>query len=339
MLWAHNMRFLSVFAVVILHVSAGFVSGIDKADFSYGDNSWWAGNIFDSITRWCVPIFVMISGYFLLNNNDNVLTFFKKRLSRIFIPLIFWSAFFSLWVVLRLVITGELSSAPMIIMKNFLLGKPYYHLWYLFMIPLLYASTPYLKLVLRNSEKNVSLLFIIAAFVISASNVLFNYLLSVFDMGKDVDFFINNFLLYIGYFMLGGFIKKYDISIKPSHAIAGLAVFWLITIYGSYIFTYSYFYNYLSINTIASSIYMFFLIMNAFNYNILKSSAKLAGLSFGIYLVHPVFIDIITFTIRDSILLILNPYIYIILVSIIVFTMSLLSAILMSKNKYLERCI
>ncbi|HCI5633973.1 TPA: acyltransferase family protein, partial [Klebsiella variicola subsp. variicola] len=96
-MWANNLRVFSAFAVVMLHVAAGFVGGIELSDLNYGNREWWAGNIYDSVTRWCVPLFVMISGYFLLNKDEPTSVFFKKRLNKILIPLIFWSVFFSFW--------------------------------------------------------------------------------------------------------------------------------------------------------------------------------------------------------------------------------------------------
>lgn len=339
MIWADNMRFFAVLTVVVLHVAAGFVGGIEPGDELYGEINWWAGNIFDSITRWCVPIFVMISGYFLLNNKDDNLSFFKKRVNRIFIPLIFWSVIFSLWIILRLAIKNDLESAPSVIAKGFILGKPYFHLWYLYMIPLLYASTPFLKLILEKSSKKLSLIFIIAAFSISATNILFNYALYLFGGAAKASLFVNSFLMYIGYFTLGGYIKKYDIKIKSSYLLLGLAVAWLITILGSYFFTYKYFYNYLSLNTITASILIFFLIMRFFTFDFLKSTKKLAALSFGVYLIHPIFLDIVAYTMRDKSLEYMNAFLYIPIFSIIIFIASLFVAYIMSKIVLLKNCI
>ena len=207
------------------------------------------------------------------------------------------------------------------------------------MIPFLYASAPYLKTILHNSEKKFSLLFIILAFLISAINILFNYTVSLFDLNKGVNLFINNFLLYIGYFMLGGFIKKYDVSIKTKHLIAGVLIAWLITIYGSYFYTYKYFYSYLSFNTIAASIFIFFIIKNLFNYDFLGKSNELAALSFGIYLVHPIVMDILAFFGRDKILEFMNPFIYVPLASFFILLISLIISLIISKIKYLRNCI
>ncbi|WP_051511069.1 acyltransferase [Cobetia crustatorum] len=258
MAWAYNVRVLAIFAVVVLHTAAGFVGGVEKSDIFYGSMNWWAGNMFDSITRWCVPVFVMISGYFLLNSSDNAFVFFKKRFGRIFYPLAFWSILFSGWVLLKLSIKGDLDTAHLIIAKGFLMGRPYYHLWFLFMIPFLYAATPYLKQVLVSLGKEYSFAFICFAFLLSAFSILFKNLVSFFGVEGGVGFFANDFLLYIGYFMLGGYIKRHEVKLNPLYAVSGLLLAWSTTVVGSYFFTYEYFYNYLSFNTIIASVCIFF---------------------------------------------------------------------------------
>ncbi|WP_231687429.1 acyltransferase family protein, partial [Ralstonia pseudosolanacearum] len=55
--WIDAARVISIFAVVFLHISASVVT---EADF--GSSFWWHGNFYDSMVRWCVPVFVMISG-------------------------------------------------------------------------------------------------------------------------------------------------------------------------------------------------------------------------------------------------------------------------------------
>ena len=56
------LRVLATIAVVTIHVSAGYVSVLDANNAS----RWMAGNLFESISRASVPIFVMISGALLL---------------------------------------------------------------------------------------------------------------------------------------------------------------------------------------------------------------------------------------------------------------------------------
>lgn len=60
--WVDFVRVLATFLVILLHSAAPLLyqySSISKAD-------WWVANIYDSISRICVPLFFMISGYLLL---------------------------------------------------------------------------------------------------------------------------------------------------------------------------------------------------------------------------------------------------------------------------------
>lgn len=335
--WANNLKVFAAFAVVVLHVAAGFVGGIEVSDPLYGNYEWWAGNIYDSLTRWCVPLFVMISGYFLLNKEEPIQVFFRKRLNKILIPLIFWSLFFSFWTALKFGVKGELSDAPIAIVKGWVLGKPYFHLWYLFMIPFLYLITPALRIVFNKLSNNETLFLVLFCLSLAVLNTLSGNVLSYFGLSAKVTLFTNNFLSYIGYFCLGGYFSKYELKKRNSFAFTTLIVAWVVTIFGSYFFTYKYFYSYLSINTVIASIALFLLIKWHCNKDFRLSS--ISKLSLGIYLVHPVFLDAISFIGKDWFLSRLDVYMYIPLVSVIVFSLSYLSALLMSKIRFLDKCV
>ncbi|WP_273975049.1 acyltransferase family protein, partial [Serratia ureilytica] len=57
MRWFNNARVIAILAVVLLHVSSRVVMWSEL-----GSNDWWYANLYDSLVRWCVPVFVMISG-------------------------------------------------------------------------------------------------------------------------------------------------------------------------------------------------------------------------------------------------------------------------------------
>src|SRR3546814_13654277 len=75
--------------VVVWHVAA--------MKFGVFDNQWWASNFDDSLTRSCVPVFLMISGVLLLGKQETLAVFFRKRFARILPPLLFWSLFYMSW--------------------------------------------------------------------------------------------------------------------------------------------------------------------------------------------------------------------------------------------------
>ena len=87
--WADLMRAIATFLVVCLHTSSIYnlrFGAITNAD-------WNAANCINSITRVAVPMFFMLTGYFLLKRPISLSggDYFKKRTVRIAIPLITWS--------------------------------------------------------------------------------------------------------------------------------------------------------------------------------------------------------------------------------------------------------
>ena len=71
------LRVLATFAVMILHISAQNWGACDVQSFD-----WQVFNFFDSIVRWSVPIFVMISGALFLNRDiplKKIYTSAKRR--------------------------------------------------------------------------------------------------------------------------------------------------------------------------------------------------------------------------------------------------------------------
>ncbi|MGF1683091.1 acyltransferase [Photobacterium minamisatsumaniensis] len=336
-MWADNLRVFSVFAVVLLHVASGFVSDIDIANPIYGSRSWWAGNIYASITMWCIPLFVTVSGYFLLNKTESNVVFFKKRIKKVLIPLLFWSLFYSLWVVLKYYIRGDISTAYFTVAKGWALGEPYYHLWYLFMIPFLYLVTPVLRVIINALKQKEFFAFISVCFALAMLSALSNVVLLYFDLSAKVSLFTNDFLSYLGYFCLGGYIAKYRVKANVNWCLAIFILALLITISGSYYITHLYFYSYLSINITAASIALFFLIREYAN-NDLKLS-RFAVHSFGIYLIHPLFIKSISSFGEQWLLEKMDVYLYILLVAFLAFCLSYITAFCMSKVRYLNRCI
>src|ERR1700761_6847314 len=58
--------------------------------------NWWVCNIYDALTRWAVPAYIMLSGALLLDpaRHEAPHEFYRKRLWRIGIPMAFFSVFF-----------------------------------------------------------------------------------------------------------------------------------------------------------------------------------------------------------------------------------------------------
>ena len=58
------LRIFAVFSMMLLHVAGSLWS---KTDVATAD--WQAFNIYDSFARFCVPVFIMLSGAMFLDNS------------------------------------------------------------------------------------------------------------------------------------------------------------------------------------------------------------------------------------------------------------------------------
>jgi len=84
--WIDNLRAIATIGVIILHVSGPLTYQFGTIVNSW----WWVGNIFNSIVRGSVPLFLMVTGALLLPKEYDLSTFLKKRFLRVLIPFFFW---------------------------------------------------------------------------------------------------------------------------------------------------------------------------------------------------------------------------------------------------------
>ena len=91
--WADLLRVLTTFAVVLLHTSTTWLALAEE-----GSAEWTALMAWDGLTRWCVPVFVLLSGAFLLDPNKPLTVRFllRGRLPRILAALLAWGFFYNL---------------------------------------------------------------------------------------------------------------------------------------------------------------------------------------------------------------------------------------------------
>ena len=106
----------------------------------YGTPSWWAVDIILTSSRWAVPLFVMISGAFLLRRTppEPASVFYRKRLTRVAIPAAFWIV---AYLVFRVTFLGQDLTAQEAA-TDVALGRPFVHLYFVYVIVGLYLLTP-----------------------------------------------------------------------------------------------------------------------------------------------------------------------------------------------------
>ena len=190
------LRIIAVFAVIMLHVAA------QQFYSAFPSDNWTYFNIYDSLCRWGVPVFVMISGALFLNplKRFSVKTLYQKNIVRILLALIFWSVLYQLYIYRH----NESFNLFSFISET-IIGPV--HLWFLKMLLGLYIALPILRTVV--SDKRIELYFIIVAVVTSFIVPLIPRIIGLYN--SDVAVIINNqistvnlniALGYTGYFVL-----------------------------------------------------------------------------------------------------------------------------------------
>ena len=84
--WIDLLRVTACFLVVFAHCCDPFV-----ARFDTDRPTFLQGCALGSAVRCCVPLFVMMTGVLLFPVRNGMSEFYKKRIGRIAVPLIFWS--------------------------------------------------------------------------------------------------------------------------------------------------------------------------------------------------------------------------------------------------------
>lgn len=189
------LRSLCTFVVILLHVNSRFGSERSQTDSL-------EAIVVHSLCVFGVPCFVMLSGAFLLNDkrNTNVLWFYRKSFLNVFLPTLIISVLYSgynLIYYIRNDYTGIDAIWKLFI--DFLHGSPFYHLWYMYMIVILYLSVPFVIKLKEHISQRAYFLLMILTFVLGVA--IAAYWESDFEWGV-------NSIKYFGFLLSGDIIYK-----------------------------------------------------------------------------------------------------------------------------------
>lgn len=293
-------RVAAMAAVVLVHAYSPFVS---TTYTDLGGPTWWGAHVVDAALRWCVPVFVMISGALLLRPRDeDVRGFYRKRWARIGVPLLVWTAAYLLWQFWRdgLGFPDSLAQAAS--------GSPSIHLYFLYVIAGLYVFTPFLRTVVAHTSRTGLWWFAGAALSVGMVDQL-----SALVDGVGGVTAATRFLPFLGYYLLGWLLAEREQG--PRDALHGsfalvlgttgtvLGAWGAAATAGEWGTGAAYVYDFLSPTVIVASVGAF-LLLRAWGTQVAglgpesrvnRSIAVLSGLSFGVYLVHVM----VLYTLRD----------------------------------------
>lgn len=144
------LRILSMFMVVLIHViGTTFFDNVNVTS-----SRWFRLNLLESGIRWCVPVFVMISGALFLDPRKelSVQVIWSKYIRHIATAFLFWSVIYAGMDLVRYPRELDLLHQCLDFLICVLL-KPADHLWFVYMIVGLYMITPILRKVVAASSR------------------------------------------------------------------------------------------------------------------------------------------------------------------------------------------
>lgn len=295
-IWADILKIYSILAVIVIHSSAPLLNAFKKDVVA-----WNIGNFYDSISRWCIPVFFMLSGEFILEKvqYESFRKFYFKRFWKVVIPFVFWSAVYLLWRIL--VNKEDVSINEMLLL--FLSEPAYYHLWFIYTLIGLYCLSPVIGSYLKSAGKRNLTIFLMLWFV-------FGSLVPTYEDMSKLKIYLSigtpsQIFYFCGYFMLGYILKDFRIN---RAAIAGLCFLFLITCFFTAYLTFylttksddgklvDIFYNYYCINIMLMSVSVFLvtksIVIPYTDRRFQEIISTVASCVPGIYLIHAMVISL-----------------------------------------------
>lgn len=326
------IRVLSCVGILILHI---LNSAVGLYNSTVNINVILTSKIIVNLLLWCVPCFVMITGALLLNPEKSISykKIFSKYISRILFALVFCCFLFSIF---DLVMHGEQFTFQFIFnsIKNIFLGTSWSHLWYLYLLLAIYLMLPIYRLITKSaSNKDVKYLLCLYFIFLSAI-----YVLQVF--GVYVAFYIMVSSIYPFYLFFGYAYKNNIVEIKNLFAIiifilSSICLAFVTYYYNIGVQTLEVLLNYSSIFVVLQSVSLF-CILNNIKWKENKFIKVIDQCSFGIYLLHMIFVKIILKY------LCINPYdslIMLISVISVTFLFSFCTTIILKKIPFIKSFI
>lgn len=326
--WINSLRALAALAVITIHIAAPAVI------HNLFSGTWWVGHGLDTLSRVAVPIFLMITGALLLHKDEPINIFAKKRFLKIALPFLGWSLFYYLLV-------NRTNGGLVDFLKDLLGNGNHYHLWYMYLIGLVYLFIPVLRKVVSNLPTSYILYFAIIAGIITTVTSFLEWI------GMPLEIYENPFSVGVAYLLLGYAITHRELKLKKLNCMGWLSI--IIIYFGTYLVSRQdqklneMFYDAFGIFVMLPAVMIFFYVYNnkeRFNkVGYSKLVHFIATHSFGVYLIHPFAIIIVNKFFPQYLFTIQYGYVGFIVKFLAVLGLSLLSVWIISKIPVIRKFV
>lgn len=273
------LRVFGAFAVVLIHVCGAYRDGLAEI----GAAAWATTIGLNGLSRWAVPLFIMISGALLLADKRkfDLRHFVNRRLLKVVVPFVLWS-------VIYLCIDAYLRPDPGLWSKVAALPThaAWYHLsFFYFFIPL-YLLIPVLMWI-RDLPHG--------------RHVLASYL-ALWMVGICIELFCPakyrwpDFFLYSGYLLLGYFMRNISNRVASILLVGGMLAAMLTSAAviaqslaaSDYVTGQWFSYKTVNVALAAMGVFCLGFLLTARRHTLPPLVSRLAASSLGIYLIHPI---------------------------------------------------
>ncbi len=323
-----TLRGIATIMVIFIHVSSLFISSHDPDD---GDTILFAYKVAYNLSSCAVALFVIISGALLLDK-PQAITYtqvVRKYMPRILLALI---VFGLPMCIIEQVMTNRCTSTTSILSQsliNFLTGNCWTHMWYLYMLLGLYLVTPPLHTYILHTTKKEHTQF---AWVLAIMGILIPNICMITGMNMNSYMMLPSF---IATYYLGFYINRYI----PNDAKTSMLSFACLIVYIVYCFLAA-----RVCNPIVGPEFMLSIAASAALFCIMRfksiesrSIHKLSRHCFCIYIIHPVFLNVMFKGLHVENMLTLNPPANMAVIVTTSFLLSLLASYILHLIPFLNK--
>lgn len=217
------IRITAICMVLFIHVTVVLV-------LFYHDATFTVANVFNGLGRAGVPMFLLLSGALLLDEDRPFDTkkFYRTSFLSIVLLLVGWLLFYASWRAFLLPLLRGKPTDPKHFVTYLLTLKGLYpHLWYLFMLVGAYLAVPFLRLFVKKANKPYILGFILLSVIVGFGATTFG----VFT--RDADVTVGSFLTkfhfeyatgYLPYLLIGWYLTTFPPKKAMRFVLYGLGL-------------------------------------------------------------------------------------------------------------------
>ncbi|MDP2383544.1 MAG: acyltransferase family protein [Nitrospirota bacterium] len=327
------IRVCACLAVVLLHLAATTVMQPEQL----GTISWHMANFIDSAMRWAVPVFVMLSGALLLDGKKQTSPreFWTRRMNRLLPALLFWSVVYLAW---RAFFWHQPLTLNTIAL-DLIAGRPYIHLYFLFLIAGLYLVTPFLATAASSLDsKQLGQAIVVMAALALGANMVDFLATSAFTL----------FVPYIAYYFAGLYCVRVLANRPAPYGMVLVGAILVTTLFTALSVSVNglesrwsfYFYEDLSPTIMVMAVTVFMVLLQASLSPTVQSIAqRLAPWTLGVYVAHPIVVELLRNLYHTTMPAMFRPLYYIPITFVATIVIAFTAVALMQRIPILRRVV